>query len=125
MKNSVIILIGVIIAIIIVGGTVMYSSMNNNNDDNLNNIQIDAADNNTDNVSVDISTDNVSDSSAGDDSSEPYIVSEEIKYNGQQGGGYYREVTYSDGEFRQFDNVTVELIGSSYDSDQDKLPSME
>lgn len=124
MKNSVIILIGVIIAIIIVGGTVMYSSMNNN-DDNLNNIQIDAADNNTDNVSVDISTDNVSDSSAGDDSSEPYIVSEEIKYNGQQGGGYYREVTYSDGEFRQFDNVTGELIGSSYDSDQDKLPSME
>lgn len=124
MKNSVIILIGVIIAIIIVGGTVMYSSMNNN-DDNSNNVQIDAADNNTDNVSVDISTDNVSDSSAGDDSSEPYIVSEEIKYNGQQGGGYYREVTYSDGEFRQFDNVTGELIGSSYDSDQDKLPSME
>ena len=124
MKNSVIILIGVIIAIIIVGGTVMYSSMNNN-DDNSNNVQIDAADNNTDNVSVDISANNVSDSSAGDDSSEPYIVSEEIKYNGQQGGGYYREVTYSDGEFRQFDNVTGELIGSSYDSDQDKLPSME
>ena len=125
MKNSVIILIGVIIAIIIVGGTVMYSSMNNNNDDNLNNIQIDAADNNTDNVSVDISTDNVSDSSAGDDSSEPYIVSEEIKYNGQQGGGYYREVTYSDGNFRQYDLETGKLIGSSFSSDQSKLPSME
>ena len=49
MKNYVIILIGVIIAIIIVGGTVMYSSMNN--DDNSNNVQVDVADNNTDNVS--------------------------------------------------------------------------
>ena len=121
MKNYVIILIGVIIAIIIVGGTVMYSSMNN--DDNSNNVQVDVADNNTDNVTVDISANNVSDSS--DDSSEPYIVSEEIKYNGQQGGGYYREVTYSDGNFRQYDLETGKLIGSSFSSDQSKLPSME
>lgn len=63
---------------------------------------------------------NGSDSSSDDD-----IVSEEIKFNAQNGEGYYREVTYKDGGFRQFDVDTGELIGSSYDSDQDKLPSLE
>ena len=53
------------------------------------------------------------------------IVSEEVKFNAQNGEGYYREVTYKDGGFRQYDTETGELIGSSYDSDQDKLPSME
>ena len=53
------------------------------------------------------------------------IVSEEVKFNEQNGEGYYREVTYSDGGFRQYDTETGDLIGSSYDSDQDKLPSME
>lgn len=53
------------------------------------------------------------------------IVSEEVKFNAQNGDGYYREVTYRDGGFRQYDTETGELIGSSYDSDQDKLPSME
>ena len=37
------------------------------------------------------------------------------------GEGYFREVTYKDGGFRQFDNATGELIGSSYDEDQEKL----
>ena len=53
------------------------------------------------------------------------IVSEEVKFNAQNGEGYYREVTYKDGGVRQYDTETGELIGSSYDSDQDKLPSME
>ena len=53
------------------------------------------------------------------------IVSEEVKFNAQNGEGYYREVTYKDGGFRQYDTETGELIGSSYDSDQGKLPSME
>ena len=53
------------------------------------------------------------------------IVSEEVKFNAQNGEGYYREVTYKDGGFRQYDTETGELIGSSYDSDQNKLPSME
>ena len=53
------------------------------------------------------------------------IVNEEIKFNAQNGEGYYREVTYKDGGFRQYDTETGELIGSSYDSDQDKLPSMD
>ena len=53
------------------------------------------------------------------------IVNEEIKFNAQNGEGYYREVTYKDGGFRQYDTETGELIGSSYDSDQAKLPSMD
>ena len=53
------------------------------------------------------------------------IVSEEVKFNAQNGEGYYREVTYDDGGFRQYDTESGELIGSSYESDQDKLPSME
>ena len=31
------------------------------------------------------------------------------------------EVTYRDGGFRQFDTSTGEMIGSSYDEDQEKL----
>lgn len=53
------------------------------------------------------------------------IVSEEVKFNSQNGEGYYREVTYSDGGFRQFDIESGELIGSSYESDQVNLPSLE
>ena len=53
------------------------------------------------------------------------VVKEEVKFNAQNGEGYYREVTYEDGGFRQYDTETGELIGSSYESDQDKLPSME
>lgn len=53
------------------------------------------------------------------------VVKEEIITSSQQEGLTYRKVTYSDGGFRQFDVETGELIGSSYDSDQDKLPKME
>ena len=53
------------------------------------------------------------------------IVKEEIVKSGQNEGLTYREVTYEDGGFRQFDVDSGELIGSSYDSDQNKLPKME
>ena len=53
------------------------------------------------------------------------VVSEEVKFNAQAGKGYYKEITYKDGGFRQFDSETGKLIGSSYKSDQSKLPSME
>lgn len=63
--------------------------------------------------------------SQADDFSESKIISEEIKHNHQFGEGQYREVRYEDGGFRQFDTETGELIGSSYKSDQENLPSME
>lgn len=55
-----------------------------------------------------------------------YVVSEAVKYNYQaDDGSYYREVTYSDGGFRQYNTSSGKLIGSSYASDQKYLPSME
>lgn len=53
------------------------------------------------------------------------VVNVEKKYNHQQGGGYYKQVTYADGNFRQFDYDTSELIGSSYSADQKYLPNLQ
>ena len=64
-------------------------------------------------------------SKKADDFTESKIISEEIKFNHQSGEGQYREIHYEDGGFRQFDIETGELIGSSYESDQKNLPSME
>ena len=43
------------------------------------------------------------------------------EYNAQDGGGYYYQINYSDGNFRQYDTKTGDLIGSSFDEDQEKL----
>lgn len=56
---------------------------------------------------------------------DPNIVKEEVKFNYQAGEGYYKEITYKDGNFRQYDMQTGKLIGSSFESDIDKLPVME
>lgn len=53
------------------------------------------------------------------------VVNVEKKYNHQQGDGYYKQVTYADGNFRQFDCDSLELIGSSYREDQQYLPSLQ
>lgn len=119
MKNAIIVLIGIIVALLIVGGAVALKTMTNADD------QSDDADTSV----IEDVTDTVKnatfvdDDTSSDDDSD--VVSEEVKFNYQNGEGYYREVTYKDGGFRQFDVDTDELIGSSYDSDQDKLPSME
>ena len=115
MKNFILVLLGIIVALLIVGGALGYTIMN------------DAADNSEDSAVEKIvdKVSNVASSESSDNESDSDIVSEEVKFNAQNGEGYYREVTYRDGGFRQFDNDTGELIGSSYDSDQDKLPSME
>lgn len=55
--------------------------------------------------------------------SDPNIISTEYKQNDQDDGSYYKEINYKDGNFRQYD-TNGKLIGSSYDSDQSKLPSM-
>lgn len=122
MENYVIILIGIIIALLIVGGAVVYTSMQNSQDEP---VAIES------NISNAINTTNVTSDNSNttatleNNESGPSVVSEVVKFNGQEGEGYYREVTYSDGNFRQYDVDTGELIGSSYDSDQDKFPSME
>ena len=112
MKSFVLIILGVIAALLIIGGAVAFSFMNELG------VNMEDIDSNT----VDKIKDKVNDvaSSEGGD-----IVSEVIKPNEQNGEGQYREVTYSDGGFRQYDTDTGELIGSSYESDQESLPSLE
>ena len=41
--------------------------------------------------------------------------------NYQAGQGEFYEISYSDGNFRQYDKKTGELVGSSFDEDQEKL----
>ena len=120
MKNSIKILLGVIVALVVIGGAVMALNLMND-DSKVPEDKNSSSDNGTDDVKNATLSDNKTNSSYNDSD----IVKEEIKFNAQNGEGYYREVTYRDGGFRQFDVETGELIGSSYASDQDKLPSME
>ena len=128
MKGFILLILGIIVAVIVVGGVGAFHVMNEMG------ISVDDIGSDTVNDVVD-KVSNIQ-SSGGSDSSGSSsdgsivdkvgdIVSEEVKFNAQNGEGYYREVTYKDGGFRQYDTETGELIGSSYDSDQDKLPSLE
>lgn len=120
MKDSIKILLGVIVALVVIGGA--FAAFNLMND--VAKAPADknsSSDNKTDDVKNATLTSNQTTSSDNDSD----IVKEETKFNAQNGSGYYREVTYKDGGFRQFDSNTGELIGSSYASDQDKLPSLE
>lgn len=127
MKGFILLIIGIIAAVLVVGGTTAVHFMNELG------VGVEDIDSNTVSDVVDkvsnVASSGSSESSSGsgnsivDDVSD--IVSEEVKFNAQNGEGYYREVTYKDGGFRQYDTQSGELIGSSYDSDQDKLPSME
>ena len=127
MKGFILLIIGIIGAVLVVGGATAVHFMNELG------VGVEDIDSNTVSDVVDkvsnVASSGSSESSSGsgnsivDDVSD--IVSEEVKFNAQNGEGYYREVTYKDGGFRQYDTQSGELIGSSYDSDQDKLPSME
>ena len=128
MKGFILVIIGIIVAVLVVGGAVAYHVMSEAG------MGIDDVDSSTvgqiaDKVSNVASSESSGSSSDDSDSSiadkVSDIVSEEVKFNAQNGEGYYREVTYKDGGFRQYDTESGDLIGSSYESDQDKLPSME
>jgi hypothetical protein len=125
MKGFILVILAIIAVVIVAGGAAALHVMNQAgigiediNPSNVGDV--------VDKVSNVASSDSSS-SSSGDSVVDKVsdIVSEEVKFNAQNGEGYYREVTYKDGGFRQYDTETGELIGSSYDSDQDKLPSME
>ena len=119
MKSSILILIG-IVAVLLVGGAFAFTFMDNIAD------VADGGDSGTfhkiaNKVDKVTSSDSSSGSSDGGSGSGSDIISEVIKFNGQNDGGYFREVNYKDGGFRQYDNATGELIGSSYDEDQEQL----
>lgn len=120
MKSFIVILLGIIVALLVVGGAVAYSFIDNLGV-NMENIDSNDIEKIKDKVSNVASSESSYSSSSGDSD----IVSEVVKFNEQNGEGYYREVTYKDGGFRQYDTESGELIGSSYASDQDSLPSLE
>lgn len=113
MKSSVLILAAVVV-ILIAGGTFAFVFM-----DDIADIADGGNSGTFHKVADKVDQVTSSDSSSSDGGSD--IVSEVVKFNYQAGDGWYREVTYKDGGFRQFDNATGELIGSSYDEDQEKL----
>ena len=106
-------------ALLIVGSAVAYFFINELG------VNMENIDSNTINKIKDKVSNVASSESSDSSSSDGNIVSEVVKFNEQNGEGYYREVTYSDGGFRQYDKDSGELIGSSYESDQKNLPSME
>ena len=113
MKSSVLILIGIVV-VLLVGGALAFVFM-----DDIADIADGGNSGTFHKVADKVDQVTSSDSSSSDGGSD--IVSEVVKFNYQAGDGWYREVTYKDGGFRQFDNATGELIGSSYDEDQEKL----
>lgn len=123
MKGFILVVLCVIAALIIVGGAAAYSFMSEAGV-NMENIDSNTINKIKDKVSNVASSDSSS-SSSNSQSGGSDIVSEVIKPNGQNGEGQYREVTYKDGGFRQFDTESGKLIGSSYESDQGNLPSLE
>lgn len=121
MKSFILILLGIIVALLLVGGATAYSFMYELgvNMDNIDSNIIEKVKDKASNVASSGGSDSSSSSGSSD------IISEEVKFNGQNGEGYYREVTYKDGGFRQYDKDSGKLIGSSYESDQGNLPSLE
>lgn len=123
MKGFIVVVLGIIAALLVVGGAVAYSFMNELGV-NMEDIDSNTIDKIKDKVS-NVASSESSDSPSASSSEGSNIVDEVVKFNAQNGEGYYREVTYSDGGFRQYDTESGDLIGSSYDSDKDKLPSLE
>ena len=119
--KDIVIIVLVIAIILAVGGIfVLNSNSNDNSDDNVRNITNNTTEDSpqevTKNATVEENNNDGDDVTAG-----LSIVKEEVYFNGQAGEGYIREVTYSDGNFRQYDSVTGELIGSSFEGDQARL----
>ena len=125
MKGFILVILAIIAAVLVAGSVMAHQIMNEEGIgiQDLDSKIVDKLLNKVNNVESSESSNTNTEGNIMKDVSD--IVNEEIKFNAQNGEGYYREVTYKDGGFRQYDTETGELIGSSYDSDQDKLPSMD
>lgn len=116
-KDLIIIICAIIVGACIIAFAIAFDDINDDEDDIVSTNC--TAENLTNNTTAN-TTDNTKPNSG------VYVVSEVVKYNYQaDDGSYYREVTYSDGGFRQYNTSNGKLIGSSYASDQKYLPSME
>lgn len=110
---TIIVAVVIVAALVCAAATIIPSMMNQNN----------TTDNNTTTPAGDHHEQSTASSSHHSGHSGPSVVSEDVRENYQAGdGSHYRQVEYSDGNFRQYDTKSGKLIGSSYDSDQKKLP---
>ncbi len=94
MKGFIVVVLGIIAALLIVGGAVAYSFMNELGV-NMEDIDSNTIDKIKDKVS-NVASSESSDSPSASSSEGSNIVDEVVKFNAQNGEGYYREVTYSD-----------------------------
>lgn len=138
--------IGVLIGILIIGGAIMLFSHPNSDTTNVteqnvsdsgsisdvvqekvqtltnqqnvaNNTVQNAQNYNSNNTNA-----NSNNGNSGSGQQDPYQVSGgHSEKNYQAGQGEFYEISYSDGNFRQYDTKTGELVGSSFDEDQEKL----
>ena len=141
--------IGVLIGILIIGGAIMLFSHPNSDTTNVteqnvsdggsisdviqekvqtltnqqnvaNNTVQNAQNYNSNNTNTNTYSNNNGNSGSGQQNS--YQVSGgHSEKNYQAGQGEFYEISYSDGNFRQYDTKTGELVGSSFDEDQEKL----
>ncbi len=121
MENKSILLIFAVIVVLLIAGVIAGNTIitqdNQTPENDSLNLSINETDNNTTTTEKVTSTKTKTDKKSKD----PNIVGESIKENYQQGdGSHYREVQYKDGNIRQY-NSKGELIGSTFDSDQDYL----
>ncbi|MDE4079017.1 flagellar protein, FliL [Candidatus Methanosphaera massiliense] len=128
MRDKPVLLLLVIVIIVIIGAVSAFSlyqpenNTTNNTTVNITNNTTNITNNTTSN---DTPSSSSSDSSSSNSNNGPSVVSTHDEENYQAGdGSHYKQVEYSDGNFRQYD-YNGKLIGSSYDSDQKYLPSME
>ena len=129
------ILLGILIGALIVGGAVMFFShsgdnpMNETNDsvsevaqeqvNTVNNGGNDAAANA--NATANTNANSNAANSGSSQGNQNGVSGGEVTHNYQGDGGEMYQINYNDGNFRQYDTKTGELIGSSFDEDQEKL----
>lgn len=129
------ILLGILIGALIVGGAVMFFShsgdnpMNETNDsvsevaqeqvNTVNNGGNDAAANA--NATANTNANSNAANSGSSQGNQNGVSGGEVTHNYQGDGGEMYQINYNDGNFRQYDTKTGELVGSSFDEDQEKL----
>ena len=126
-------LIGILIGVIIVGaGVMIFMHPGSDTTDDANGTIVDSVQENVDSLSnqVNSTVSNVANngnSSANGNSGSLQsgqnggVSGGEVSRNYQGDGGEMYQINYKDGNFRQYDTKTGELIGSTFDEDQEKL----
>ena len=66
-------------------------------------------------------SESVSNVVVGEDKSDSGVQGGHVAKNSQEDKGYYYQINYNDGNFRQYDTKTGNLIGSTFEEDQAKL----